>query len=192
MKFKWIQLLSLFFILFFYHVAEYLIQKKNNPETTDYSSFLITYQYLAAYSLGVIEFLIECYFFPNKSALDSIIVWFGAFLVFVGLFIRFSAIIHGGRAFTHAIQTYRRNGHVLVQDGIYKYIRHPGYLGFFIFAVGTQIFLKNPISIIVFIIVLWKFFADRIPHEEYYLIKMFGDQYKEYRDRTPTYLPFIP
>jgi protein-S-isoprenylcysteine O-methyltransferase len=81
--------------------------------------------------------------------------------------------------------------HVLITRGIYQYIRHPGYLGFYIFAVGTQIALKNPIAVVVYIVVLWKFFHDRIDAEEYYLVQMFGNEYKLYRGRTPTWIPFI-
>jgi uncharacterized membrane protein len=32
----------------------------------------------------------------------------------------------------------------------YRYVRHPGYLGWFIWAVGTQVLLANPVCTLLF------------------------------------------
>ena len=185
-----IQIAGLLVVLAFYHVLEYVIHRKHHPTTTDKSSFLITPEYLMAFSVGIAEYLIELYFFPWKERLD-IVFWFGVACVAVGLYIRFAAILTAGKSFTHLVQYTKRTEHKLITTGIYKYIRHPGYLGFFIFAVGTQIALKNPISICMFIAVLWRFFSDRIADEEEALCNMFPNEYDKYRKTTPTYIPFI-
>ncbi|KAK8881590.1 hypothetical protein M9Y10_004334 [Tritrichomonas musculus] len=185
------QLLSLIFILIFYSVAEYLIQKHFHPKTTKFSSFLLTRDYLIAYTIGFTEYLIERYFFPSKSDPHSIIIYIGLLMEFIGLYIRFSAILHAGKSFNHIIQTNKSPEHKLVTDGIYKYFRHPSYFGFFLFAVGTQVMLKNIFSVIGFIVVLWRFFDSRIRFEEQTLINMFGKDYIEYKKRTPTWIPFI-
>jgi protein-S-isoprenylcysteine O-methyltransferase len=95
------------------------------------------------------------------------------------------------KAFTQHLAYERVEGHKLVTNGIYSVVRHPGYLGMFYFAVGTQIFLRNPVSLVVFVSVLWKFFKDRIEEEEMALVAMFGDDYIEYREKTKTFIPFI-
>jgi hypothetical protein len=41
--------------------------------------------------------------------------------------------------------------------------RHPGYLGWFIWAPSTQLILMNPICFGLFIAMAWYFFNDRIP-----------------------------
>lgn len=46
-----------------------------------------------------------------------------------------------------------------------SFARHPSYLGFFYWALGTQIMLANPVSIVVFAVVLWRFFKYRIERE---------------------------
>ena len=184
-----VQIGGLLELLFFYHIAEYVIHKKHHPDDTDAGSFLITPEYLLAFSVGLVEYFIEAYFFPMKMNLDALF-WFGVLCVFVGLFIRFAAILTAGQSFTHQIQYEKRERHKLITNGIYKYVRHPGYLGFFIFAVGTQVALKNPITVVMFCIVLWRFFSERIKDEERALVRMFPD-YDEYRKHTPTYIPFI-
>ena len=186
------QLFTLFFVIFFYHIAEYLLAKHFHPESTTASSFLITWHYLIAFTTGLVEYLIERYFWPvQKTDSSSFVIWFGFILIIVGLYIRFAAIITGGKSFNHEVQNSKSDDHVLVTNGIYKYFRHPGYFGFFVFAIGTQLLLKNIISTIAFIFVLWNFFNDRIHYEEMYLIQMFGNAYIEYRRKTPTWIPFI-
>jgi protein-S-isoprenylcysteine O-methyltransferase len=186
------QVLSLFILLVFYHLAEYFIHKRLHPNRTDLGSFLITPEYLAAFSLGYAEYAIERYFFPFKSNPHSPLIWVGAVAMLFGLWMRFAAILTAGKAFTHRVENHRRKHHNLVTHGIYHYVRHPGYLGFYIFALGTQTMLQNPISIVVFTVVLWRFFKKRVVHEEKSLIGMFGRDYEIYRAKTRTWIPFIP
>lgn len=185
------QLLFLVIQLIFYHVTEYKIQKHFHPDTTDASSFLITKEYLIAFSCGAIEFIAERYFFPFKSDPRSLIIWLGVVMIFIGLYIRFTAIITAGKSFTHLIATKQRTEHKLITHGIYRYIRHPSYLGFFVFAVGTQLMLQNIISLVGFVVVLFYFFKDRIEYEEEFLIKFFGQEYIDYKSKTKTWIPFI-
>jgi protein-S-isoprenylcysteine O-methyltransferase len=61
-----------------------------------------------------------------------------------------------------AVQFYKREDHVLITSGIYRYIRHPSYFGFFYWALGTQLLLENPFSFVAYALVLWKFFSHRV------------------------------
>ena len=187
-----IQVLVIVFVLVGYSVLEYIIHKTHHPKDTDSSSFLLSRDYIIAFSAGYVEFFVESYFFYSfKSNPKNIIVWLGMICIIAGLYIRFSAIIHAGKSFTHRIAFTKRDEHKLITDGIYKYIRHPGYFGFFIFAIGTQIWLCNIVSPIGFAIVLWRFFSSRIANEERLLINFFGKDYERFRDKTPTWIPFI-
>lgn len=188
-----IQLIAFIVLLVFYHVAEYVVQLKIHPETTDRNSFLITKPYLAAFTFGALEYLIESYFWKDfKNNLLNPIVWIGASMVLAGLYVRFAAIFHAGRNFTHLVQYTKRPEHKLVTDGIYKHFRHPSYFGFYIFAIGTQVWLLNPLSTVLYAIALWYFFYIRIKDEEEALNRFFPDDYKRYKSQTPTWIPFIP
>jgi protein-S-isoprenylcysteine O-methyltransferase len=46
------------------------------------------------------------------------------------------------------------------------------------------------VAVVAFTVVLWKFFDDRIRYEEEKLLQFFP-AYREYRKRTPTWIPFI-
>ena len=57
--------------------------------------------------------------------------------------------------------------------------------------MGTEIITFNPICFIIYLIVLFKFFDDRIKIEEELLIEFFGQEYIDYRNRVPILIPFI-
>ena len=77
---------------------------------------------------------------------------------------------------------------VLVIDGIHKHVRHPLYLSTFIFVWG--ILLVYPVwSILVFNTIITVYTLLGIKLEEKKLLKVFGEQYDEYRKRVPMIWP---
>lgn len=154
-------------------------------------AFLFSRDYFAATTVALVEYFVELWLFPEFKNSHYGIFLLGLALVLFGDFLRKLGMITAKQAFTHLIQYEKRSEHQLVTHGIYRFVRHPGYLGWFIWAPSTQIMLRNPISFVVFICAAWYFFNDRIPHEEQQLVKMFGQRYSDYRRKTPTYIPFI-
>ena len=97
-----------------------------------------------------------------------------------GHFFRISSMHHAGSNFTHLVQTKKQEDHDLVTTGVYSFSRHPSYFGWFTWAVGTQLLLNNYFCFPLWFYAAFTFFQDRIPHEEYYLVKFFGNKYKVY------------
>lgn len=185
-------LLALTFLVVFFHITEFLVSKHYHPETTTADSFLVTIPFLFAFSFGIAEFLIEyCIFTPVKTHYTDPTMLFGLFLILFGLYIRITALLTAQKSFTHHIAYEKVESHKIITHGIYSIERHPGYLGMFIFSIGSQVFLKNPIATVVFAAVLWKFFRDRIQEEEEALLQIFGRDYLNYRSKTRTWIPFI-
>lgn len=56
--------------------------------------------------------------------------------------------------FTHAIASQRTERHRLVTHGVYGYMRHPGYAGWALWAIGTQVLLANPVCTPAFLVVV--------------------------------------
>lgn len=73
----------------------------------------------------------------------------------------------------------------------YKYFRHPSYVGFYYWSIGTQLLLGNPICAVCYTLASWYFFKRRIPYEEGTLLKYFPDEYPRYVASTWSGLPFI-
>lgn len=73
--------------------------------------------------------------------------------------------------------------------GIHKYVRHPLYLGTFLFLIG--LFLAFPLLsnfIGVAIIIIYTLIG--IKFEEKKLIRIFGSSYELYREKVPMIIPF--
>jgi protein-S-isoprenylcysteine O-methyltransferase len=81
--------------------------------------------------------------------------------------------------------------HRLITRGVYNFSRHPSYVGWFYWSVGTQLVLCNPICTVGYAVVSWRFFRDRIEYEELRLIEFFGEEYVDYKRNVGTGLPFI-
>lgn len=81
---------------------------------------------------------------------------------------------------------------VLFYPLLAAWARHPGYLGWFLWSVGTQILLLNPLSTPLFAVLSWRFFSSRIPYEERQLEQFFGEDYVRYAAATPTRMLISP
>ena len=79
--------------------------------------------------------------------------------------------------FSHIIVTEQEGNHQLVTSGVYSFCRHPSYLGWFCWSVGTQLLLCNPFCFVAYTAASISFFRDRVPFEEKMLINIFHEQY---------------
>lgn len=78
----------------------------------------------------------------------------------------------------------------LIITGIHKYIRHPLYLGTFIFIWGLFIFTPL-LSLFIADLVITLYTLLAIKFEEAKLEAEFGEQYRSYKATVPKLLPFF-
>ncbi|XP_030372832.1 protein-S-isoprenylcysteine O-methyltransferase [Scaptodrosophila lebanonensis] len=176
----------------FFHYTEFLVIAWANPRTLSLDSFMLNHSvhYGLAAAASWVEFVLELYFLPDFKRYGHL--WLiGVVLCAGGEVIRKVAIITAGRSFTHLVQDEKHSDHKLITHGIYAYSRHPSYVGWFWWSIGTQFILMNPICICIYTLVSWLFFHDRIYVEEYSLLNFFQSDYVRYQKRVPTGLPFI-
>jgi len=121
----------------------------------------------------------------------ELIVGVGLTMMIVGHILRVSAEMTAGRNFHHQVQYRKSAKHELVVEGIYQISRHPSYLGWYIWAVGTQLMMMSFMSAVFFLITSWYFFNGRIKIEEELLHDFFGEAYVEYSKKVPIRIPFI-
>lgn len=78
----------------------------------------------------------------------------------------------------------------LVEDGIYKYIRHPQYTGFFLIIAAFLIQWPTITTLIMTpaLIVLYNTLARK---EEKKMLELFGDKYRDYMIKTARFFPSI-
>lgn len=174
-----------------FHFLEFLFTAFTTLETLDHSSFLLDHSlmYWIAAVGSWVEFFVEYFLSPQLKI--SSISFVGLLMVITGEIFRKLAMVHAGGAFTHYVVRYKRPNHVLVTDGVYSVVRHPGYTGWFIWCIGTQVLLCNPICIVVYAISAWHFFKERIFDEERLLSQFFGEHYRTYQKAVPLGIPFV-
>lgn len=112
-------------------------------------------------------------------------------LALTGQAVRTLAMIEARDSFSHQIAEKKQPGHTLITTGIYRWVRHPSYLGFMLWALGTQLILGNPICLAAFAKVLLGFFEDRIQYEEETLVKFFQAEYTQYKAQTFSGFPTV-
>ena len=100
-------------------------------------------------------------------------------------------MLTAGSNFDHLIRVRKEEKHQLVTSGVYRLCRHPSYVGWFYWSVGTQLVLCNPFCTLAYAAASWRFFYERIYEEEITLLYFFGEDYKRYQSEVPTGLPFI-
>ena len=61
----------------------------------------------------------------------------------------------------------------------------------FLFCLGTQLLLCNPLCTPAFAYASWHFFDERVRDEECALVRFFGEEYIEYIKEVPTRIPFV-
>jgi len=81
-----------------------------------------------------------------------------------------------------------RKDTVLVTSGLYGFVRHPIYLGIFISLSALALMVANLLVLLPTIALLIVLYAS-IGEEEVILIDRFGDEYREYKARTPRFIP---
>ncbi len=78
----------------------------------------------------------------------------------------------------------------LVTDGIYRYARHPQYLGLIIITIGMLIQWPTIITLAMWPILILMYYR-LAKREEKEAIEAFGERYVEYKQHTPMFLPSI-
>jgi protein-S-isoprenylcysteine O-methyltransferase Ste14 len=113
--------------------------------------------------------------------------WFGAFLLVCALFVFARAHIDLKSNWSPTLEIFAN--HTLVTNGIYHYIRHPMYASQWLWVIAQILLLQNwlagPIDLLVFI----PFYFLRVQAEEKMMLDRFGDQYREYMQKTGGIVP---
>ena len=113
----------------------------------------------------------------------------GILLIAAGLFIRIKAILTLNKYFTYVVS--KIDDHKLIETGLYKRIRHPGYLGQIIIFIGISCALSNWLSIALMFIPVMIGYLYRIKVEEKFMEDQMGEVYINYQKRTNKLIPLI-
>lgn len=91
---------------------------------------------------------------PRSLAELKQITWLstvGLLMVIFGDCLRKAAMLTAGSNFNHIVQNEKSDTHTLVTSGVYGWFRHPSYVGWFYWSIGTQVpYIIRPGAFVVY------------------------------------------
>ncbi len=119
---------------------------------------------------------------------NSFIQLMGICIMLIGIIIRIIAMRTLGRFYTGTLHITEE--HHIITNGIYQYIRHPGYFSVLLISFGFGLAVGNWIVIGLIIILFFLVYSYRISVEEKMLSVKFAE-YKNYMKKTSGLIPFL-
>ena len=130
-------------------------------------------------------------FYSKSNSFNPFVTFFGFAIFFMALLLRWKGIlILGDRWSIHSISKINtKSNNELIKTSLYKYIRHPIYLGFILEILSLPLILNLYFtfyfSVIFFVpLILYKAYL-----EEKELIREFKDEYTKYRAEVAAFVP---
>ena len=183
-------LLGYFILLVFFYAERRLRRGDAARIPQDAPSDRRTTRYVGmAYGISLLALLAA--WVLNALHVGGLPEWVAALGVFValcGLFMRTWANRVLGRFYARTLRV--AEGQKILQDGQYRTIRHPGYLGMILMWTGASAATANWIVLLVVLLVILAAYHYRIQSEEKMLEGTLPG-YAEYRSHTWRLIPLI-
>jgi protein-S-isoprenylcysteine O-methyltransferase Ste14 len=110
-------------------------------------------------------------------------------ILVVGLAIRWMAVITLGKSFSANVAI--RESQKIRRTGLYRFVRHPSYLGMLLIFLAIGLHSRNWASLTVVLIPTTLALFYRIQVEEAALLEAFGDEYAAYSRVTKRLVPRV-
>jgi protein-S-isoprenylcysteine O-methyltransferase Ste14 len=176
------------YVYFFFELFMNLRQRKlgKSSQLGDKGSLvwlyaLITLGYALSFSLGMTKF--------GRVAPWNTFFMIGIGLIVTGFEIRITSILTLRKYFSYSVS--KLEDQQLIEQGIYRYIRHPGYLGQLLLFLGIATSLSNWASILAMTIPVSVGFLNRIKVEERFMVEQFGEKYMGYMKKSKRIIPLV-
>lgn len=181
--------MTLLFISFVWFLSEIILsgllrsQTKSDLDQSSLSVLWITI--ILSTSIGIYLHFLGI---GQLDYLPLLFYYVGILLIFVGLVIRWIAILTLKKFFTVNVSVSEEQ--IIIRSGIYKSIRHPSYLGSLLSFLGLGLAFGNWLTVMIIFIPICFAFLYRIKVEEYTLSKVFPD-YSDYMQSTKRLIPGV-
>ena len=141
--------------------------------------------------LGVVPFFYVASGRPRFADYEfqPLLAWLGLFVFLGSLWLFYRVHRELGRNWSDSLEV--REQHTLVTGGLYKYVRHPMYSAFFLWAVAQLLLLPNWIAGPAGLVGFGTLYLFRVGQEEKLMLSTFGDAYRAYMQRTARIVPWV-
>eukprot|EP01095_Lingulamoeba_sp_RSL-Kostka_P009507 TRINITY_DN3307_c0_g1_i1.p1 TRINITY_DN3307_c0_g1~~TRINITY_DN3307_c0_g1_i1.p1 ORF type:complete len:204 (+),score=27.66 TRINITY_DN3307_c0_g1_i1:54-665(+) len=199
-----IQYLGIILLITYHYITEKVLREKsatsmkggnNDKNTTNFT--LITL--ISVIFLPIIyDLLFRSGLMPNLNNLflanfnESLLFNYyivSCLIIITGIIVRWFAMKELGEFFSRTLKTTKNQR--VIKTGIYKFVRHPGYLATTLAHLGYILICSNIILNIILVPLWCGNYYMRITSEEEMLIKEFKQEYIEYKKNSKFIIPFI-
>ena len=154
-------------------------------EKGDRSFWLILPGFLAVFFAPPLEW----FYLPAVLPRNPIMQIAGWALIASALLLRIWARVHIRGLYSGHVEVQEQ--HRLVRSGPYRFVRHPGYAGLLLLALGVAIGYASWIGLAAVPILILPALAYRMRVEEMLLTEQFGEEYRGYIRKTKKLIPGI-
>lgn len=111
----------------------------------------------------------------------------GAMLMTLAIWLFWRSHADLGRNWSPSLQL--REGHELVTEGVYRYVRHPMYASEWLWSIAQALLLQNWVAGWAGLALFTPLYVMRVPREEQMMLERFGEAYRAYMRRTGRVIP---
>lgn len=154
-------------------------------ERNDWSFRTIVAGMIAVFYLPPVEFLYFKNILPQSIWMQSI----GLIFILCGSLLFIWARHTLGNYYSGHVSVVE--GQPLMQDGPYRFVRHPAYMGYLLIAVGIAAGYSSLIGLAVIPILLLTAVIYRLSVEDKFLTEHFGDAFRAYAKNTARLIPYV-
>lgn len=165
--------------------------KKNKIAATKRDAQELVLLGISLSGLGIIPVIYVLTGFPafaNRPFIPAV-AWLGVVPAIASLWLFYRTHQDLGRNWSVSLEV--REKHKLITDGVYRYVRHPMYSAFFLWAVAQSLLLPNWVAGLSGIIGFGTLYSFRVAREEQLMLDAFGEEYSAYMKRTARILPWL-
>jgi protein-S-isoprenylcysteine O-methyltransferase Ste14 len=113
--------------------------------------------------------------------------WLGTGVLAGAIVLLWRAHVDLGRNWSATVRV--REGHALITGGVYGLIRHPIYAAHWLIAISQALLVHHWVFGLVGLPAFALVFFNRVPREEAMMLKVYGDDYREYMQRVGCVFP---
>lgn len=189
-----VAILLAYLIIISFLIAEGRARKGHDAKSLEQTSFdrgstkRIGLAFLAAV-VALLAAPVLNYLRLGRIAVNSVFAWTGVLAAMGGIALRFWANHILGEFYTRRLRV--AGEQQIIQQGPYRVIRHPGYLGVMLMWTGAVLATNNWVAIVVVVVGMMTAYPYRIRTEEEMMHQAYGREYEDYQARTWKLVPFV-
>lgn len=161
------------------------VKDQTETETKSFKQILFTIIFVIVFTNTLTLF--DLYRLEGRAL--SISHYIGISFYIIGILLRYISTITLGEYFTRDVAV--SNTMTLKSHGVYRFLRHPLYLGLFLLVIGVPLFFGNYFMTLAAILLMGKIINNRMTLEEMMLEKTLGKTYIDWKKARYRFIPFI-